>query len=558
MATPSKNRTGEANRQRQEIKRLRSTHELYDKYLPRWQFYLDSYEGGDDYTSNTVYLDQHFREADQDYKDRLKRAHLLNYCETLTDFTTDYIFADAINRHGGDNDAADTFYTDFLADVNKKGEDVDTFMRQVCTETKIFGEVFVLVDSPTVASRLTKAQEQRLGIRPYWVLIRPTEMLDWVYDPFDKMLYMKRQQIVEFMDGTTKRTVERYYEWTPEQVKITDVDITQGVDKPVLGAPQNIDNRLAQKVVPIQRFIYQRSMKDRGMAVSYLIDIARNNREVYNLTSLLQEFLYRQCFNMLAMESDPNETDEEESQSSFGTTNVLLFPKDAKHAPHYVSPPVDPAKFIAQERQLIVQEMYKRTHQDLVNELTNGNKASGHSKQMSFSTTVPKIAAMADILERGEMALMSLTYLYRKQTWKGKIKYKDRYEITNLTDAMQQLQTLFKDMQLQSDTFIKQQMIRMVHEFDGKIPADQMKQIEKEINNMNMTEWYATQKLAYIGRAAQSDLADVAVEGKVPAQDAKALAAQSAAERKPSSSAELASESSKTPKPGGRKAQGKK
>jgi hypothetical protein len=45
-------------------------------------------------------------------------------------------------------------------------------------------------------------------------------------------------------------------------------------------------------------------------------------------------------------------------------------------------------------------------------------------------------------------------------------------------------------------------LIRLVHEFDGKLPYETLQKIEKEISEMNWIEWSDTQKLAYIGRAA--------------------------------------------------------
>lgn len=559
--TKTSNKPGEQDRQRQEIKRLRSTCALYDKYAPRWQYYLDAYEGGNEFATNKAHLFRHFRENDADYKDRVKRAHYLNYCEALVDFFTDFIFADAIVRTAGKDDAADTFYHEFLMDVNKKGEDVDTFMRQVCEDMQIFGMCYVLVDSPKIGTRLTKLQEKTLGVRPYWVLIRPDEILDWIVDAFDQLQYMKRQQIVETLVDGVKKTVERYTEWTPDNVTISDIDISLGEAKPVLGQKEVLTN--AMKEVPVSRFFYKRTKKDRAIGKSFLVDLADNNREVLNLTSLIGEFLYRQCFNMLAMEDDTTETDEDSSQAAFGPSNVLLFPRESKHAPHYVSPPSDPAKILQLERDKIVAEMYKRSHQDMVNDLFNGGKASGHSKQMSFSTTVPKIAQRADVLERGEQRLMALTYKYRSAAWAGKIKYKDRYEITNLTDSLAQLQTLFSTLQIGSATFIQDQLIRMVHEFDGKMSPDTRKTIEAEINAMDMNEYVTTQKLAFLGRASLSDLAGQAVDGS----DATALSLAAASKsapvaaaptRKPSTTAELSSESTKVAKPGGRKAAGKK
>jgi hypothetical protein len=540
------------DRMKAEIKRLRSYNELYEKYSPKWEFFLNAYEGGSDFANNPANLFRHVREHQKDFDDRVSRSHYLNYCEPLVEFFTDFIYQETIQRDGAANAA---FFNDFKSDVNKKGEDIDTFMKEVCNDAQIFGHMFVIVDAPTSPARLTKAQQAAAGIRPYWVSVRPDEVLDWVADAFDKVLYLKRRQIMTLLDTTsmTKRLVERYTEWTLDQIKITDVDITDGDDKAVLLPATEVANKLGE--VPIHIFRYKRSKRDRWMGKSFLNSLAGNNREVMNLTSLLQEFLYRQCFNMLAMQIDQNQDQEEQQQGEFSSSNILLYPKDAAHVPAYVSPPIAPAKFLQEERQRIVTEMFKYAHQDLVNELNNGQKASGYSKQQSFVTSATKIASRADILQRGEMRLMQLTMKYMKTKWDGTIKYKDNYNVTNVADSLAQLKQLFTDMQLRSETMLKIQLKRMVHEIDGKLTPDQIKSVEAEIDKMDTDKWFETMELSLIGRAAMSpEAATSAVAGPAP----KEAAAQSASgrARKPSTStaSEVASEASKKPKPGGRTA----
>src|SRR5208282_5033022 len=136
-----------------------------------------------------------------------------------------------------------------------------------------------------------------------------------------------------------------------------------------------------------------------------------------------------------------------------------------------------PAKFLQDERTSNVMAMYKIAAQDTQNDLFNGGKSSGFSKAVSFQTTVPKIATRAETLEQMEMRLMSLTFQFMGKEWKGSVKYKDHYQITNLTDALSQLSTLFKDLQITSKTFAEMQMKRMIDEFDGKLTPDQRKKV---------------------------------------------------------------------------------
>lgn len=500
-----------------EIERLRSKHLLYEEYKPKWDFYLRAYEGGEAF-ANKENLFKHPREHQDDYNERLQRIHYLNYCEPLVDFFTDFIFGETIQRNGGSNEA---FFDNFVDDVNLKGEDISEFMREVAEDFQIFGMCYVLVDAPLrdPNERLTKAQEQKLGLRPYWVIVRPDEVYDWIIDQFDRFQYVKRYEHRtsyipagvpemnadaavaansagdEIISLSTKQEIERYTEWTPNAVIISEIDVTEPT-KPRLLPKQILPNKLG--VVPMEVFRFKRSKIHKFMGNSFLTDLSYNNREVMNLTSLLQEFLYRQCFNILAVETDQSLNAAEQQEGELGTANMLTYPKGA-NPPTYVAPSSDPADKLMEERQRLVNEMYKRAAQDTVNELFNGGKSSGFSKAQSFSTTVPKIANRAEILQDGENRLMDLTMRYMGKSWDGKIKYKDRYEITNITDAITQITSIFRDLQLPSPTFAKQELKRLVHELDGQIQPSDMVTIEAEIDKIDFNGWMETQKEALIG-----------------------------------------------------------
>lgn len=543
---------GKKDKDKREIERLRSQSPMYQKHAPLWNFFLSAYEGGKDFASPSNIF-RHPREHPDDFNERAKRLYYHNYCYPLVDFFTTFIFTETIQRDG--NNQRD-LYDNFITDVNKKGEDITQFMMQVSDDMQIFGLSYILVDAPPKpAEGMTKAQQDEQGIRPYWVLVKPTEVLDWAADSFDRFTYLKR---VEYQTrigaGMSKQCVERYSEWSLQEIKISEVDVTNP-DEPVLLTQQApIPNELNK--VPFIPVRYKRSKSDKFMGMSFLSDIAFISREVMNLTSLLQEFLYRQCFNILAVESDPNVPEIEQMQGEISTANMLKYAQGTKE-PKYITPPVQPAEFLQSERAANVMAMYKIAAQDTINDLFNGHKSSGFSKSQSFQTTVPKIATRAETLERAEMQLMTLTFEYIGKTWDGSIKYKDHYQITNLTDALSQLSTLFKDLQINSKTFAEMQMKRMIDEFDGKLTPDQRKKVYEEIEAIDWPEWFDTMKLAFLGRAALApETALMMDESDVKAASAKALGAgpvkgkdtptaASTPQRAQSGSAEIAKESSK-------------
>lgn len=514
-----------------EIKRLRAAHELYSIYADGWNLCLGAYEGGKDFCVEAN-LFKHQRENQEDYNDRIVRAHYINYCEPLVSFFTNFIFAETIDRNGGTE--AD-WYKQFIQNVNRRGDNIDEFMRQVCDDMQIFGMTYILVDSPSLPegvdpSLLSKADEADYDIYPYWCLIKPVEILDWVSDDFDHYAYIKRMQPdrVVTPEGTVI-SVERYTEWYQDRIVISEIDVTKPSQPKLRPGVKTLANTLG--FIPLQVVRYKRSKRYPHMGNSFLRDFAYNNREIMNYTSLLQEFLYKQCFSILAVEVQSNIPVMDQEEGVIGTSNSLSVPKGA-NMPEYITPSVEPAQFIQSERESIKSEMFKRAAQDTVSEMFNGTKSSGFSQAQSFSKTVPFIASRADTLEKVESALMTMTFSRVDKTWDGKIKYKDRYEITNISDAITQLIMLARDLQLPSPIFVKEELKRLIHEYDGKLAPEVSAQIEANIDSMDFAAWQDTQKQALIGAppkapggnspAAQQKpkdsgtMAEIAKEAKAP------------------------------------------
>ncbi len=486
-----------AERIRQEVARLRATNSIYDEYLPKWATYMAAIEGGDSF-ANKENLHQHVREHEEDFEERAKRLYYDNILESIIDFFTDFIFNETIQRDGGtDNE----WYQEFLKDVDKRGSTIEEFMREVCDDYQIYGIMYIIVDAPPKGQEIvSKYDEMQAGFRPYWVKVRPDEVLDWVRDPFGKYQYLKRCQKINLFENGAVKNLERYTEYTITETKVTDVDVTNPNDEIVINHPP-VPNILGE--IPIEVLRYKKSRLREDMGNSFIRDLVMSAKAILNLASLEDEFLYRQCFNILAMEAEESLPFKEQEEGESGTSNALIYPKGA-NVPQYISPSSDPADKIEKTMQRIEAQMHARASQDMMNELFNGGKASGFSKSQSFSKSVPKIATRADVLEKAENRLMQFTMKFLNKEWKGTVKYKDHYELTNITDYLTQLSMCFRDLGIESDTFRATQQKKVVALMDGKYTSDELKTIHAEIEAIDSGEWFETQKLALIGNAGTS------------------------------------------------------
>jgi hypothetical protein len=285
----------QAEQDEAEMERLRSYCADYKAHAPHWRFMLRSYEGGPDYVNEDT-LFKHPREVQQDYLGRVKRAYFSNYCQPLTDFVPEYIFSQDVERQAP-AELKDAF-EQFKINCDRNGTALNTFMQIVGEDMRIFGMVYIMVDKPAIPANrtgvdLSVAEAKDLGVdQPYFVLVRPLEVLDWRVSDLGNLIYLKRVQRTCNVEGEAFRDVERYTEWRADQIKISEIDVTDPKD-PKLKRGTWTPNPLT--VIPFIPVFYKRSKSNRDLGQSFLQDIAYQNRAVFNQTSLIDEFLYRQC-----------------------------------------------------------------------------------------------------------------------------------------------------------------------------------------------------------------------------------------------------------------------
>jgi hypothetical protein len=486
--------------QKQEVERLRSEHPDYAAKKSEWMFFLQAYEGGKDYVSEKT-LFKHQREHPEDYKDRLERAYYTNYCQPLVDFVPEFIYSQGVNRHPP-AELQQTF-DNFRKNVDRSGSELDAFMESVAEEARIFGHTFVVVDLPQKPADLADkilsvAEAEDLGLDvPYFYHVRPLEILDWVNDQFGNFLYVKRKEVF-YEKGPSRRgfrKVERYTEWQKDSITISKIDVSDDRNEKLL-PKEKMDNQW--NLIPYVQFYFKRSKTNKDFGLSFLNDLAYQNRAVFNQTSYLEEFLARQCFNMLAMEASTSVPTRDRSDGRVGTSNVLFVPREAKFEPQYISPPVEPAVFIQDERANTIKEMYRVAAQDILAEVfgTGGSAPSADAQKQAFARTIPMIAKQAEMMQSAEQSLWAIWCQLQKKKWDGVISYRDDYGITNLQDLLLQLSTIFNNLKVLPPSFIRAEWKRIIREFDGKLSSEDQKKAFDEIDKISDDELVMGYKMA--------------------------------------------------------------
>lgn len=479
-AIPGAAAPAEKTAEEKRLEQLYSTSASYDKNIERWLFFLRSYEGGPDYVGEDT-LFKHMREDRESYNDRLDRAVYLNYCKGLVDFVPEFIFQTPVNRVPGP--AVQEEFKKFEINVDRNGTHIDQFYRGAAEEARIYGLVWIGADKPKVPEgekeQLSVQRAQELAVdMPYLFVVRPPEVLDVIVDEFGRPEYFKRiSRKRQYADGGVTE-FDIITQWTPAEVITTTIDVTDQEKKRVAH-----EDRLPNpwKAVPFVPLLHQRSKADKDDGISFLQDIAYQNRTVFNYTSLLEEFLSRQGYSFLAVETSARVPTRGDATSELGTSNVMEVPEGIKY-PAYVTPPVDPAQFIQSERAALIVEMYRQAAQDLATEVS-ATPASGDSLRQKFGRSIPVISRMADNLHQCEQEVLRLWAKMLKKDWAdGRVTYRSDYSAQSLMSMILELSAVLNNLKVLSPTFIREEWMRIIRELDGRIPRETMEAIRAEID----------------------------------------------------------------------------
>jgi hypothetical protein len=95
-------------------------------------------------------------------------------------------------------------FAPWLSDIDLQGRNLDAFAASVLNTAVGYGLAGILVDFPPAEGVHTQAQEQAAGLRPYWVEIRPQQILGWRATRSGgawRLLQLRLAEVVEVEDG---------------------------------------------------------------------------------------------------------------------------------------------------------------------------------------------------------------------------------------------------------------------------------------------------------------------------------------------------------------------
>jgi hypothetical protein len=398
-------------------------HPEYERYQNRWEFYLRSYMGAEDYQDGG-YLTSYLNESKDEYGRRIQLTPIDNHCKGIVHIYSSYLWRVPPVRVFGAL-ANNPALSDFLKDSDLDGRSFNSFMREAQQWASVYGHVWIMVDKPQ-SQVGTRAQELEQGIRPYLTMITPENVFDWNYERSAsgryELTYLKVRESIDRKDDT--HTITHFRKWYLDRVELWEYDNDN--EKLV----ETVPNMLGK--IPAVHLPANRS-NIRGVGISDIADIAHMQKAIYEELSEIEQ--------LIRISNHPTLVKTYDTDASAGAGAVINFPDDmdGNLKPYMLQPDggnLDAVRASITDKVTTINRM---AHMGAVRG-TDAVKASGIALQTEFQLLNSKLSEKADVLELAEEQVWRLFCLYQEVSPDVEIYYPDSFDVKDYPNELQFLQ----------------------------------------------------------------------------------------------------------------------
>lgn len=388
------------------------THPEYDNNKYRWEFYLRSYMGGEDYKDGG-YLTRYLNEDKDEYNRRLELTPIDNHCKNIVHIYSSFLWRVPPVRKFNSL-ANNPALENFMKDADLDGRSFNSFMKQAQVWSSVYGNVWLMMDKP-LSNAGTRAEELAQDIRPYVTMFTPENVFDWKYERTAsgrfKLVYLKVREAIEEISDTEKEVYYRVWrEDTIESWKsINEIDTHL----------DTIDNALGK--IPAVFLPAQRSVV-RGIGISDLSDAAYMQRAIYQELSEIEQ--------LIRISNHPTLVKTYNTDASAGAGSVINMPDDmdSNMKPYQIQPSgqnLDSVRAAIIDK---VEAINRMSHMGAVRG-TQAMTQSGVAMQTEFQMLNAKLSEKADILELAEEQLWELFAEWQDATPDVEVFYPDAFDL---------------------------------------------------------------------------------------------------------------------------------
>jgi hypothetical protein len=405
---------------------ITQTHQEYKNNVTRWEFFLRSYMGGEEYKGGN-YLTKYINEDQKEYERRLELTPIDNHCRNIVHIYSSYLWRMSPTRNFNSLDG-NPLLGYFLQDADMEGRSFNAFMKEAQIWASVYGHVWVILDKPK-SNAGTRAEELAQEIRPYVNLFTPENVLDWKWERMPsgryELVFLKvRESLIKESDNETEETVR---EWTKDFIRLYQV--SNKSESKVIDEMENPLGMIPAVFVPSQRSVV------RGIGVSDLTDIATMQKAIYQENSEIEQ--------LIRISNHPTLVKTIGTDASAGAGSVVNMPDDIDPSlvPFMLQPSGSNLDAIRASITDKVNAINRMAHMGAIRG-TEAVTASGIALQTEFQLLNARLAEKADLLELAEEQLWALFCRWQQVTPDVEVSYPDSFDIRDYPKELEFLQSV--------------------------------------------------------------------------------------------------------------------
>lgn len=402
---------------------LQYQHPDYDANEDRWEFYLRSYMGGQDYQHGN-YLTRYSLESSEEYSRRIDLTPIDNHCRNIVHIYSSFLWRTPPTRiynSLSNNPALESF----IRDADLDGESLNSFMKTAQVWASVYGHVWIMIDKPA-SNAGTRAEELAQDIRPYATLFTPENVFDWKWERMPsgrfELVYLKVRESVDRKDATT--TVSHFRIWRKDIVEhwIEDGETDTKIDE-----MPNPLGRIPAVFVPANKSV------TRSIGISDLSDIAYMQKTIYQELSEIEQ--------LIRISNHPSLVKTNDTDASAGAGSIVTIPDDldGNLKPYLLQPSGQNIDAIRASINDKVQAINRMSHMGAVRG-TEAMTQSGVAMQTEFQMLNAKLNEKARILELAEEQMWSLFCQWQEVQPDVEVYYPDAFDLRDYDKELSFLQ----------------------------------------------------------------------------------------------------------------------
>lgn len=370
----------------------------YAELSDQWKLNQEAYEGSGGFMDGTR-LWQFVRESDENYKRRKKRSWYPNAAKSYADTMIGHLFKQPVSRELANN----IILEDFVEKTNKVGDvTMSEMMKDASKKAHIYGYSWVVIDKPS-ETFVSKDAELKEG-RAYAFVLKPADVVDWRFDEFGVLLWIKIEETYE-PDADNPIIISepetRYRYWTRD-------GWLHYSDKGALIAQG--EHPIGQ--VPAVIIVDNKSETYDNLGSTIFSSIAKTAQAQFNKISEKDSILANNTFpilthpsqKVLARTADDDDETTEANLITIENNMIMHYDPEARHKPEWISIDSSDVESYEKDIQVLSDTMRELAKQNF----TTGVASSGVAMAFEFEKTNQTLLDKAGSLKDAERKILSL------------------------------------------------------------------------------------------------------------------------------------------------------